>query len=129
MRWKLALSSVFLLWVAGCSPEPDVTASDSDNGGHISINNGQLFDIVLADDYVTSHCQWHDEEKYDFAILRPLGQRYQPDRRPPGATSGGTFTSRYRAAGAGTVHVTLVQEDNGNPAHVVRRFALDVTVR
>lgn len=129
MRWTLALSSALVLWMTGCSPEPDVTAHDSDNGGHISIDSGQLFDIVLADDYASSNCQWHDEEKYDVAILKPLGVRYQPGRTAPGATGGGTFTGRYRAAGAGTVHVTLVQEDNANPPHVARRFALDVTVR
>jgi hypothetical protein len=104
-----------------------VTANDSDNGGHVQIDRGQIFDIVLADDYAMSNCQWHDEEKYDFAILKYLGARYEPGRTPPGATGGGTFTSRYRATGAGTVHVTLVQEDNAN--HIARRYALDVTVR
>jgi predicted secreted protein len=126
MRGKLTLSLVCLLLVAGCS-EADVTAHDSDNGGHVTIDKGEIFDIVLADDYQTSNCQWHDEEKHDFAILKHLGSRYQPGQPAPGATSGGTFTSRYQAVAAGTAHVTLVQEDNAN--HVARRFALDVTVR
>jgi hypothetical protein len=50
----------------------DVTANDSDNGRHIQINSGQIFDIVVADDYETSKCQWRDEETYDTKILEPL---------------------------------------------------------
>lgn len=46
--------------------------------------------------------------EYDIAILEYLGARYEPGRTSPGATGGGTYTSRYGAAGAGTVHVTLV---------------------
>jgi predicted secreted protein len=139
LRWKLAISSVcLLLLVAGCGSESlknfftgaaDVTANDSDNGRHIQLNKGQIFDIVLADDYETSKCQWRDDETYDTTILEPLGQRYEPGRAPPGDTGGGTNTQRYKAARSGTVHVTLVQQDNANPPHVARRFALDVTVR
>jgi hypothetical protein len=139
VRWKLAISSVcLLLLVAGCrsgsvksffTGMPDVTANDSDNGRRIQINSGQIFDIVLADDYETSKCQWRDEEKYDTTILEPLGQWYKPGRTSPGDSGGGTDTQRYRAARAGIVHVTLVQQNNANPPHVARRFALDVTVR
>jgi hypothetical protein len=89
----------------------------------------QIFDIVLADDYETSKCQWRDEENYDTTILEPLGQRYEPGRAPPGDTGGGTSTQRYKAARSGIVHVTLDQQDNANPPHVARRIALDVTVR
>ncbi|MCV7163906.1 protease inhibitor I42 family protein [Mycobacterium stomatepiae] len=123
MRWKVALSSAVLLLVAGCS-ETNVTAHDSDNGRHVTIEKGDVFDIVLADNYPTSHCQWHEEGTPDTAILNYLGSRYQWDTTAPAAP--GTFTSRYKATGAGAVHVTLVQEDNAH--HVARRFALDVTV-
>jgi hypothetical protein len=51
--------------VAGCAPQPDVTAKDSDNGRQIQLHSGQLFDIVLADDYKTSKCQWRDNQHYD----------------------------------------------------------------
>ncbi|WAJ45359.1 protease inhibitor I42 family protein [Mycobacterium sp. Aquia_216] len=121
------LSLACLLLAVGCSADPDATAHDSDNGGHVTIDEGDIFDIDLADDYAKSNCQWHDEEKHDFAILKYLGSRYQPNQPPPGAASGGTFTSRYQAVAAGTVHVTLVQEDNAN--HIARRYSLDVTVR
>jgi hypothetical protein len=40
-----------VLIAAGCAPQPDVTATDADNDGHIELRSGQLFDIVLADDY------------------------------------------------------------------------------
>jgi hypothetical protein len=40
--------------VAGCAPQPDVTAEDSDNGRQIQLHSGQLFDIVLADDVASS---------------------------------------------------------------------------
>jgi hypothetical protein len=94
--WKLAISSVcLLLLVTGCRSEADVTANDSDNGRHIQLNSGQTFDIVLADDYETSKCQWRDEETYDTTILEPLGQQYEPGRTPPGDTGGGTYTQRY----------------------------------
>lgn len=121
-----------LLLVAGCSPKADVTVHDSDNGRHIELTGGQLFDIVLADDYETSKCQWRDEQKYDTAVLKLLGSEYAPPRNPPSGGATGTFTSRYRAGSAGTVHVELVQEDQestANPPHVVRRYAIDVTVR
>ncbi|WP_139272929.1 protease inhibitor I42 family protein [Mycobacterium paraffinicum] len=124
MRRKLALPLAGLLLVAGCS-EPDVSAHDSDNGGHVTIHTGDIFDIVLADDYQTSHCQWREEGASDGAILEYLGSRYQWDTTAPGAA--GSHTSRYRAVGAGTVRVRLVQEDNAN--HVARRYVLDVTVR
>lgn len=124
VRWKVAM--VCLLLVVGCTPRPDVTASDSDNGGHIQVRSGQILDIVLADDYARSHCQWYDEQEYDFAILEPLGQIYEPARILHGAAAPGANTSRYKAAAAGTVRVTLAQEYKGH--HVAKRFALDVTV-
>jgi hypothetical protein len=139
VRWRLAIWSVcLLLLAAGCGSESaryfftggaDVTANDSDNGRHIQLNSGQILDIVLADDYQTSKCQWRDEEKYDSTILDHLGYKYDPGRTSPGDNGRGTETERYKAAGAGTVHVTLVQENNAYPPHVARRFALDVTVR
>ncbi|CAM3409838.1 protease inhibitor I42 family protein [Mycobacterium intermedium] len=116
-----------LLLVAGCSSARYVTVNDSDNGRHIELKSGQTLDIVLADDYETSHHQWRDEQTYDTSVLEPLGMRFEPERKPPGGGEGGTFTSKYRAGRAGTVHVTLVQADNSD--HVARRFAIDVTVR
>ncbi|CQD02986.1 hypothetical protein BN1232_00299 [Mycobacterium lentiflavum] len=113
-----------LLLVTGCS-SPDVAAHDSDNGGHVTIHKGDIFDIVLTDDYPTSHCQWHEEGSPDAAILQYLGSRYQWDTKAPAAP--GIHTSRYKAVGAGTVHVALVQEDNAHT--VARRYALDVTVQ
>jgi hypothetical protein len=65
-------------------------------GRHIQLHSGQIFDIVLADDYETSKCQWRDEETYNTTILEPLGQRYEPGRTPPGDTGGGGGTGRYR---------------------------------
>ncbi|OBA58403.1 hypothetical protein A5647_21265 [Mycobacterium sp. 1100029.7] len=129
MRCRLTLSlACLVLVVAGCS-SPDVEAHDSDNGGHVAIDKGDVFDIVLADDYATTNCQWHPGEPNDWAVLKLLGYRYEPDRTAPGASSGGTFTSRYKGTGTGTVHVTLVEEDNANPPHIARRYALDATVR
>jgi hypothetical protein len=115
--------------VAGCAPQPDVTAKDSDNGRQIQLHSGQLFDIVLADDYKTSKCQWRDNQHYDTTILDKLGYCYEADRSPPGHNGEGTFTFRYRAKRAGTVHLALEESDNGYPAHVCRQFTLDVTVR
>ncbi|MEM6109986.1 protease inhibitor I42 family protein [Mycobacterium sp. 050272] len=121
---KLAMLLACLVLVAGCS-SPDAAAHDSDNGGHVTIRKGDIFDIVLTDDYPTSHCQWHEEGSPDTAILKYLGSRYQWDNKAPAAP--GIHTSRYQATGAGTVHVTLVQEDNAS--NVARRYGLDVTVQ
>ncbi|MBV8347328.1 MAG: hypothetical protein JOZ49_07295, partial [Mycolicibacterium sp.] len=87
-----------LMVVAGCWSNlrsellgsADVTANDSDNGRHVQLSSGQVLDIVLADDYETSKCQWFMEENYDETILKPLGSRYEPGRTSPGATGGGT---------------------------------------
>jgi hypothetical protein len=128
VRWKLAILSICLLLVVGCASKADVTANDSDNGRSIQLNRGQILDIVVADDFERSRCQWRDEQKYDVEILEYLGARYEPGRTSPGAAGGGTYTSRYRAAAAGTVRVTLALEDNANPPRVVKRFLLDVTV-
>jgi predicted secreted protein len=128
LKWVLPLVCllfVCLLLVAECSTSPDVEAHDSDNGGHVTIHKGDIFDIVLADDYQTSHCQWHEEGSPDGAILKYLGSRYQWDTKAPNTP--GVHTSRYQAVGAGTVHVGLVQEDNAH--NVERRYALDVTVQ
>jgi hypothetical protein len=110
--------------LSGCAPQPDVTATASDKGRSVAV--GELFDIVLPDDYDESMCQWHDKGGYDWAVLRPLGQRYQPDPVDPGYPDTGTYTARYRAVSPGTVHVTLSQEDNGG--RVCRTYDLDVTV-
>lgn len=36
---------------------PDVIAPDTDSGGHLDLRVGQLFDIILADDYESEHNQ------------------------------------------------------------------------
>jgi hypothetical protein len=129
MRWKPALSLACLILVAaGCSG-PDVEAHDSDNGGHIAIDKGDILDIVLSDDYATTNCQWHPGEPKDWEVLKLLGDEYAPHRIAPGAATEGTFTGRYQGMNKGTVHVTLVEEDNANPPHIAKRYALDVTVR
>jgi hypothetical protein len=87
------ISLGLLLLVAGCSPEPDVTATESDNNHHIQLKTDDVFDIVLADDYETTGCRWHDLGNHDWAILRDLGQRYQGDRTARGSSSGGTYTA------------------------------------
>ncbi len=87
-----------------------MTATDSDNNHHIQLKSGDVLDIVLADDYATTGCQWHDLGNHDWAILRDLGQRYQPGRTASGSTAGGTYTGRYKAIGPGTVHVALVEQ-------------------
>lgn len=107
----------------------DVTVTDPNNGGSAELRIGQILDIVLPDDYKTSKCQWSNGESSDETVLTPLGSRYEPDRTPPSGGAPGTSTSRFKATGAGTAHVTLTQQDNGNPARVVRHFAIDVNVR
>lgn len=145
MHWTAETVAIGLLLAAvGCSSGPDrtvtdrvqpfqsagadVTATLADNGGHIQLRVGQVFDIVLDNDYDTTRCQWHDKHGYEWAILTPLGQRYEPQQKPPDGADGGTYTSRYRATGPGTVHLTLSEEDNAYPPRVARRFAIDVTV-
>jgi predicted secreted protein len=119
----------FLLLVAGCAPEPDVTATESDNNHHVELKRGDVFDVVLADDYATTSCQWRDLGHRDPAILDELGSRYQPDRKAPGSNYTGTYTGRYKATGPGTVRVSLAELNNANTCPLSRQFAVDVTVR
>jgi hypothetical protein len=126
VKLKLSVIYCLLLVIAACAPQPDVTATDHDNGGHIQLRSGQLFDIVLADDYDKTGCQWRDEQGYDDAVVHLLGQRYEPGRKPPNGDGNGTGTERYRARQTGTVRVRLVESDNADK--VCRRYAVDVTV-
>ncbi len=119
----------FLPLLAGCAPQPDVTATESDNNHHVQLKSGDVFDIVLPEDHATTGCAWHDLGNYDWAILRPLGEQYEPSRAAPGHTSGGTYTGRYKAIGPGTVHVAPAEQSNANTCAVLRQFAVDVTVR
>ncbi len=118
MRRALLLMPALVL-LAGCTPTPDVTITDADNGGHVEINVGDVVDILLADDYEKSKTQWREDGSFDWDILKPLGSKYQP--------APGTYTDRLQGVGPGTVHLTLVQSDNGD--RVSRRFAVDITVR
>jgi hypothetical protein len=56
MRWKPLTALGFAVLVAGCSPQPDATATESDNNHHVQLKRGDVFDIVLADDYATTGC-------------------------------------------------------------------------
>ncbi|ORA63891.1 MULTISPECIES: hypothetical protein [Mycobacteroides] len=138
--WGLA---VLLVGAVGCSspveqvspsrtpvssPGADVVATDFDNGGRVQLRVGQVFDIVLADDYETTNCQWHDKNGYDWAVLQPLGSLYDPHKKPPDGSQNATYTSRFTAKGPGAVHVTLSEEDNAYPPRVARSFSIDVDV-
>jgi hypothetical protein len=126
IKLKLLVICFLLLVIAACAPQPDVSATDRDKGGHIQLRSGQLFDIVLADDYDKTGCQWRDEQGYDDAVVHLLGQRYEPGRKPPNGDGNGTDTERYRAQETGTVRIGLVESDNAGK--VCRRYAVDVTV-
>lgn len=79
VRWKptIPLVCLLLFLVAGCGSnlrsyilgDADVTVNDSANGRQIQVNRRQILDIVLANDYATSHGHWRDEEKYNLKIL------------------------------------------------------------
>lgn len=112
--------------VGGCAPQPDMTATDNDNNGHVQIRSGQLFDIVLADDYDQTRCQWRDEHNSAADVVEYLGSRYQPAQKPPAGTGNGTHTTRYRAQQQGTAQIRLVESSNSGK--VCRRYALDITV-
>ncbi|MEV0669384.1 hypothetical protein [Mycobacterium sp. NPDC050441] len=103
-----------------------MTATDDDNGGHVQLRSGQLFDIVLADDYDQTRCQWRQEHNSGPEAVEYLGQRYEPARKPPAGIGNGTNTTRYRAQQTGTARISLVESDNSD--RVCRRFVVDVTV-
>jgi predicted secreted protein len=116
----------FAILVVGCASQPDVIATDEDNGGHVEVRSGQLFDIVLADDYDQTGCQWREDHSSGAGIVEHVGQRYEWGREPPAGTGNGTNTMRYRAQQTGTVRISLVESDNAD--RVCRRFAVDVSV-
>ncbi|MFV8166476.1 protease inhibitor I42 family protein [Mycobacterium sp. 134] len=127
VRWLTFLLLCWLVLMAGgCAPQPDVIATDDDNGGQVQVRNGQLFDIVLADDYDQTGCQWRKEHNSAPDVVEYLGQLYQPARKPPAGNGNGTNTMRYRAQQTGTAQVSLVESDNGD--RVCRRYAVTVTV-
>lgn len=128
--WLFLAANVFM---SSCmAPRPDVIVTDDDAGGHVHARTGQLFDVVLADDYEDTGCQWRRSDdvdapqRYDSEILPYLGQRYQPNHSPPARPDGATNTERYRAGEPGTTRVSLEESDNSGK--VCRRYAIDVTV-
>lgn len=126
LRWApvfVMLSGASLL-AAGCAPVPDVIATDNDNGGHVQLRTGQLFDVVLADDHDETGCQWRED--HTPAVMERLGSLYQPQRTPPAGNGHGTNTERYNVVDVGTAVVALVESDNGG--RVCRRFEVTVTV-
>ncbi|MGV0779181.1 hypothetical protein [Mycolicibacterium sp. XJ775] len=125
-RVQLAVVCWVVLIAGGCAPQPDVTATDDDNGGHVQLRTGQLFDIVLADDYDVTGCQWREERNTGPETVEFLGARYEPARKPPAGNGNGTNTERYRAQQTGTARISLVESDNAGK--VCRRYALNVTV-
>jgi predicted secreted protein len=123
----VALVAVAWLALTAVSvPQPDLIATDAHNGGRMQLRSGQLFDIVLADDYDQTGCQWRDESSEADSVLQLLGQRYEPNRKPPNGNANGTNTERYRAGGHGTATISLVESDNAGK--VCRRYTVDVAV-
>ncbi|MFV8142226.1 hypothetical protein ACNQR7_32065 [Mycolicibacterium senegalense] len=125
-RVMLSVLCWLVLVVGGCAPQPDVVATDDDNGGHVQVRSGQLFDVVLADDYEETGCQWRQEPHSGTDVVEYLGSRYEWGRKPPAGIANGTHTTRYRAQQTGTVRISLVESDNSD--RVCRRFAVDVEV-
>jgi hypothetical protein len=41
--WKAMLALGFSMLVAGCSPEPDVTVTESDNNHRVQLKSGDVF--------------------------------------------------------------------------------------
>lgn len=122
----LSLLCGLALMTGGCAPQPDVMATDDDNGGQVHVLTGQLFDIVLADDYDQTFCQWREEHNEKPDVLGMLGSRYQWGRKPPAGVGNGTYTERYRAKQEGTTRVSFVESTNSG--QVCRRYSLTVTV-
>jgi hypothetical protein len=60
-----------------------LTATESDNNHHVQLKRGDVFDIVLADDYATTGCQWRDLGHHDPAILRDSAAGINLIERPP----------------------------------------------
>ena len=92
MRRALLLTPALVL-LAGCTPTPDVTITDADNGGHAEIRVGDVVDVLLADDYEKSKAQLRDDQPFDWNILKPLGSKYEPDP--------GTYTDRLEGKSPG----------------------------
>ncbi|ORX18557.1 hypothetical protein AWC31_14775 [Mycolicibacterium wolinskyi] len=123
----LAVLCWLVLAIGGCgAAQPDVIATDKDNGGRVQVRSGQLLDIVLADDYDETRCQWRKDHNSGRDIVDFRGQRYEWDRTPPAGRGNGTSTMRYLARQTGTARISLVESDNSD--RVCRRFAVDVEV-
>ena len=125
-RLCLALLCSLALVTDGCAPQPDVMATDDDNGGQVHVLTGQLFDIVLADDYDQTSCQWREEHNDNPHVLEMLGSRYQWGQKPPAGIGKGTYTGRYRAQQEGATRVSFIESTNSG--QVCRRYSLTVTV-
>jgi hypothetical protein len=81
------------LLVACCAPVPVSLQRINDNGGQFQLRTGELFDIVLADGYDETGCQWR--ENHTPNVLEWLGSLYQPQRTPPAGDGHGAKTERY----------------------------------
>jgi hypothetical protein len=128
----VALAITGCLLTVGCA-SPDVTATMADNGGRMTVEAGDILDVVLPDNFPPGGSLWRDRSRAtrdDERVLAKLGSKLNPNDVLAGQSAPGIFTGRYEARGPGTVHLTLHAEDESlRPAKILATFDLDVTVR
>lgn len=102
-------------------------ADDKDDGGQITLNEGERLMIALSGNATTGY-EWEIETEPHGGILQGIdGPGYRPSSTLIGA--GGTFYFRYEAIAAGQGELTLAYRRPWEAAPPERTFTIIVAVR
>ncbi|NOZ29638.1 MAG: protease inhibitor I42 family protein [Chloroflexi bacterium] len=119
-----------ILAVTSCAPGVVQVDARADGTG-VMLRPGQILEISLEANPTTGY-QWQmaPEAPVDEAVLKPLGDTYQPGGAPGVVGAGGRWIGRFQAVAPGETEIQLVYvrpwEKEGEPAET---FSLRVVVR
>jgi inhibitor of cysteine peptidase len=130
-RWMkiTVLSLAVLLLFAGCNSAGEVMLEESDNGGQISLEIGQILSITLPSNPTTGY-SW-EAIALEQAILAQSGNpEYVSEAEGDLVGAGGTETFRFEAVASGEAQLTLIYhrqfEEGVEP---IDTFSVTVEVR
>jgi predicted secreted protein len=121
-----ALLLAGLVATAGCSPKLTQVTS-ADNGGQISLNAGQQFEVVLEGNASTGFV-WQ-AQNLDTVYLAQVGEPKFASDNPDLVGSGGKQTLTFKALKAGTKALTLVYRRPWETVAPINTFTVTLTIK
>ena len=123
-----ALATAVLIIFPAAAAAKTVSVTATSNGKTVHLHRGDTLKLTLRE-VKDGGFTWRTLVAPAPAILRTLSSRYVAPNLPPGAVGGeGQRVNRYRATGAGRVHVRLGDYGPSRAAKPAQRFTLTVVV-